>query len=57
MTRLDQLQRLKQFVKDPAFQRNIQKIKQENKFKLAKLLEDDYGVKINAYSMFDIQVS
>ncbi|KAK7603930.1 hypothetical protein V9T40_004203 [Parthenolecanium corni] len=56
MTRLDQLQRLKQFVKDPAFQRNIQKIKQENKFKLAKLLEDDYGVKINAYSMFDIQV-
>lgn len=32
------------------------KIKQENKLRLAQILEKDYGVKINTSSMFDIQV-
>lgn len=53
---LDQLVQLKKWAKDPTFQRAIAKVKQENKFKLADLLEKEYGVKINPSSMFDIQV-
>jgi len=53
---LDQLQQLKKWAKDPAFQRIIQKVKQENKLRLATLLEKDYNLKINPSSMFDIQV-
>ncbi|XP_023013951.2 glycogen phosphorylase [Leptinotarsa decemlineata] len=53
---LDQLQKLKKFAKDSNFQRAVMKVKQENKLRLAQLLEQDYGVKINPSSMFDIQV-
>lgn len=53
---LDQLQQLKPFAKDPAFQRAVMKVKQENKLRLAQLLEKDYGVKVNPASMFDIHV-
>lgn len=53
---LDQLQQLKQFAKDPNFQRAVMKVKQENKLKLAELLEKDYGVTINPSSLFDIHV-
>lgn len=53
---LDQLTQLKKWAKDPTFQRAVAKVKQENKFKLAALLEKDYGVKVNPSSMFDIQV-
>jgi len=54
---LEQLQQLKQFAKDVNFQRAVQKVKQENKLKLAQLLQKEYGVKVNPSSMFDIQVS
>lgn len=53
---LDQLVALKKWAKDPSFQRSIAKVKQENKLKLAHLLEKEYGVKVNPASMFDIQV-
>ncbi|XP_067010081.2 glycogen phosphorylase [Anabrus simplex] len=53
---LEQLQQLKKFSKDPEFQRAIQKVKQENKMRVAQLLEKDYNVKINPSSIFDIQV-
>ncbi|XP_043471101.1 glycogen phosphorylase [Leptopilina heterotoma] len=53
---LDQLQQLKQWAKDPAFQRSVVKVKQENKLRLAELLEKEYGVKINPASIYDIQV-
>ncbi|KAK5643508.1 hypothetical protein RI129_007353 [Pyrocoelia pectoralis] len=53
---LDQLQQLKQWATDSGFQRAVMNVKQENKFKLASLLEKDYGVKVNPYSLFDIQV-
>ncbi|CAH1125429.1 unnamed protein product [Ceutorhynchus assimilis] len=53
---LDQLQKLKPFAKDPNFQRIVMKVKQENKLRLAQLLEKDYGVKVNPASMFDIHV-
>lgn len=53
---LDQLQKLKQFAKDTNFQRAVIQVKQENKLKLAQILEKDYGVKVNPSSLFDIQV-
>jgi glycogen phosphorylase len=53
---LEQLDQLKKWAKDPSFQRAVAKVKQENKFKLAAILEKDYGVKVNPSSMFDIQV-
>ncbi|XP_049764268.1 glycogen phosphorylase [Schistocerca cancellata] len=53
---LEQLQKLKAFSKDATFQRAVVKVKQENKLKLAQLLEKEYNVKVNPASMFDIQV-
>uniref|UniRef100_A0A674NN19 Alpha-1,4 glucan phosphorylase n=1 Tax=Takifugu rubripes TaxID=31033 RepID=A0A674NN19_TAKRU len=53
---LDQLRSLCKYVNDEAFIRDVAKVKQENKMKLAVHLEDHYKVKINPNSMFDIQV-
>ncbi|XP_025833885.1 glycogen phosphorylase-like isoform X2 [Agrilus planipennis] len=53
---LDQLQNLKKFANDPIFQKEVSKVKQENKLRLAQLLEKDYGVKVNPASLFDIHV-
>lgn len=53
---LDQLANLKKLADDPAFIRDVQKAKQENKLRLAKLIESEFGVKINPSSMYDIQV-
>lgn len=53
---LDQLSQLKKYATEPGFIRDVQKAKQENKLRLSKNLESDYGVKINSSSMFDIQV-
>uniref|UniRef100_A0A1B6LCA3 Alpha-1,4 glucan phosphorylase n=1 Tax=Graphocephala atropunctata TaxID=36148 RepID=A0A1B6LCA3_9HEMI len=53
---LEQLQQLKKWAKDPTFQRAVQKVKQENKLRLATILEKDYNIKVNPSSIFDIQV-
>lgn len=53
---LDQLASLRSKAKDPNFQRVVAKVKQENKLKLAALLEEEYGVKVNPASIFDIHV-
>jgi starch phosphorylase len=53
---LDQLQRLKEFVNDVKFLKAIQVVKQENKMRLAQILEKDYGVAVNPASIFDVQV-
>uniref|UniRef100_A0A9J7YVE1 Alpha-1,4 glucan phosphorylase n=1 Tax=Cyprinus carpio carpio TaxID=630221 RepID=A0A9J7YVE1_CYPCA len=53
---LDQLKKLRNFVNDEAFIRDIAKVKQENKLKFAVHLEEHYKVKINPNSMFDVQV-
>lgn len=53
---LEQLALLKPFVDDTKFIREIQKIKQENKMKLARVLENENGIKINPSSLFDVQV-
>lgn len=53
---LEKLQDLKRWAKDAAFQRAVMKVKQENKLRLASLIERDTGIKINPASMFDVQV-
>ncbi|XP_030638309.1 glycogen phosphorylase, muscle form isoform X3 [Chanos chanos] len=53
---LDQLQKLRKFADDDAFIRDVAKVKQENKLKFSRHLEEHYKVKINPNSMFDIQV-
>jgi len=53
---LDELAQLKQWADDPTFQRDVMKVKQDNKNKLAAYLKENTGVEINANSLFDIQV-
>lgn len=53
---LDQLRQLTPYATDPSFQRAVRAVKQENKLKLASMLEKQYGIKINIASMFDLQV-
>ncbi|XP_059096647.1 glycogen phosphorylase-like isoform X2 [Tigriopus californicus] len=53
---LEQLAQLKQYADDPNFQREVMKVKSDNKQKLAQYLEEQTGVKVNPASMFDIQV-
>ncbi|XP_023267769.1 glycogen phosphorylase, muscle form-like, partial [Seriola lalandi dorsalis] len=53
---LDQLKNLLDFVDDDAFIRDVAKVKQENKMKFAAYLEEQYKVKINPNSMFDVHV-
>uniref|UniRef100_A0A0A9Y0L7 Alpha-1,4 glucan phosphorylase n=3 Tax=Lygus hesperus TaxID=30085 RepID=A0A0A9Y0L7_LYGHE len=53
---LDQLAQLKKLATDKKFQTEVMRVKQENKMRLASLLEKDYGVEINPASMFDIHV-
>ena len=56
VSHLDQLTKLKPLATDDGFIRAIQQAKQENKMRVAKILEADYNVKINPSSIFDIQV-
>ena len=53
---LDELQKLKQFINDPAFIRAVHTVKQENKMRLADHLTKHYGVQVNPSSLFDVQV-
>uniref|UniRef100_A0A670YKF9 Alpha-1,4 glucan phosphorylase n=1 Tax=Pseudonaja textilis TaxID=8673 RepID=A0A670YKF9_PSETE len=56
LTDLNQLKKLLDFVDDEAFIRDVAKVKQENKQKFSAYLEEQYKVKINASSMFDVHV-
>jgi len=53
---LDELSKLKKFMDDKIFLKKLQTVKQENKMKLASILEKEHNIKINTGSMFDIQV-
>merc|ERR1712055_593335 len=53
---LEQLAQLKPYAEDPAFQREVMKVKQDNKTKLAAYLKESTGLDINPCSMFDIRV-
>ncbi|KAM3854551.1 glycogen phosphorylase, brain form [Vipera latastei] len=56
LTDLSQLKKLLDFVNDEAFIRDVAKVKQENKLKFSAYLEEQYKVKINPSSMFDVHV-
>ncbi|KAK6107626.1 Glycogen phosphorylase brain form [Brugia pahangi] len=56
ITDLDKLQELKKFANDLGFLDAIRRVKQENKMRVAQYLEDEYNVKINPSSIFDIHV-
>ncbi|XP_010148959.1 PREDICTED: glycogen phosphorylase, brain form-like, partial [Eurypyga helias] len=56
ITDLSQLKKLLDFVNNEPFIRDVAKVKQENKLKFAAYLEEQYKVKINPSSMFDVQV-
>ncbi|XP_059350414.1 glycogen phosphorylase-like isoform X5 [Daphnia carinata] len=56
ISHLEQLAQLKPLAEDPAFQRAVQTVKQENKMKVAQYLQKEYGVNVNPASLFDIQV-
>merc|ERR1719495_795214 len=53
---LDQLTQLKQYAEDVNFQREVMKVKQDNKNRLASFLHETTGLTINPNSIFDIQV-
>ncbi|KAG0414215.1 hypothetical protein HPB47_008643 [Ixodes persulcatus] len=53
---LEQLTKLKPLVNDKAFLRDLQRVKAENKQRLAEYLTKETGVKVNPASMFDMQV-
>merc|ERR1712055_391286 len=53
---LEQLAQLKPYAEDANFQREVMKVKQDNKTKLAAYLQQETGIDINPSSLFDIQV-
>ncbi|KAM9317303.1 glycogen phosphorylase, brain form [Gastrophryne carolinensis] len=56
VTNLSDLKKLLDFVNDESFVHDVAKVKQENKLKFAAYLENEYKLKINPSSMFDVQV-
>lgn len=56
ITNLDELKKIRDFVDDESFIRDIQHVKQENKHRLAEWLSKTYNQNINPMSMFDMQV-
>ena len=54
--RLDELRKLEPFAGDAAFREKFRNVKLENKKKLASLIKDRTGIKVDPSSMFDIQV-
>ena len=53
---MNELQNLKNFLNDEAFVRDIQRVKQENKQRLAEWISKTYNLHINPLSIFDMQV-
>ncbi len=53
---LDQLHKLIPFAKDPEFRKKWYQVKQENKQRLAEMIEPCCGVRFNTDAMFDVQV-
>lgn len=56
VTDLDQLRRLEPLSTEPTFQQQWQQVKQENKQRLAALIENQTGIVVHPDSMFDIQI-
>ncbi len=55
-TNLDKLTDLEKFADDPAFQKRFMEIKLHNKERLATVIQDLCGVKVDPSAMFDVQI-
>ncbi|XP_064599629.1 glycogen phosphorylase, muscle form-like isoform X2 [Liolophura sinensis] len=55
VTDLYELKKLKNHVNENVL-RNVMKVKQENKMKLAAYIQENYNIKVNPASIFDMQV-
>lgn len=55
-TNLAELQNLRKFADDKAFRAQWRKIKQDNKQRLAAMVQRDCGVEFDTQAMFDVQV-
>jgi glycogen phosphorylase len=53
---LMKLKKLVDFADNPAFQKKWADVKQKNKIRLAKHVENAFGIKVNTDAMFDVQV-
>lgn len=49
------MEKLLQYKDDKGFLDDLDKVKHENKVKLAKYIDDKYGIKVDTYSIFDMQ--
>ncbi|WOD41927.1 glycogen/starch/alpha-glucan phosphorylase [Nodosilinea sp. E11] len=56
ITNLDHLRQLEAHIDNDGFRHAWQAIKQENKWNLARYIQDILGVEINPESMFDVQI-
>lgn len=53
---LEELQKIEPLLEDPEFQNSWRKVKQQNKIKLAAVIEKRTGVRVNPESLFDVHV-
>lgn len=53
---LDKLESLRKLCRDNNFMRAISKAKEDNKMKLVETINKKYGIEINPFSLFDVQV-
>ncbi|XP_054711878.1 glycogen phosphorylase-like [Uloborus diversus] len=56
ITQMEQLKKIMPFYKITSFVQKIQQVKNENKLKLAQLIQRDYGITLNPASIYDVQV-
>ncbi|CAF3909161.1 unnamed protein product [Rotaria sp. Silwood2] len=56
ITDLSELSKLRDYIDDEQFIRDLQQVKFENKKRLVKVLEKDFKIKANADTIFDVQV-
>ncbi|KAE9550139.1 hypothetical protein FO519_006651 [Halicephalobus sp. NKZ332] len=56
ITNLDQLQKLKEFDEDGGFLNAIARIKDDNKARVAQFIKEEFGVDVDASSLFDVHV-
>lgn len=56
VTQLDQLQRLKEHVDDPAFRERWRAVKRANKARMVELVKKECGIEPSLDAMFDVQV-
>lgn len=54
--KLDQLKKMEPYAKDKAFQEEFMKIKQKNKERLVKIIEDTVHISVDPNSLFSVQV-